>query len=220
MRRKILSIGAIIALGMSMSLSADMIKRYGDVGDKFIVLPAIGVTNFKNLDKKQGFLDIKIVNTKLPTYVTDVRIGSAYKDISFSNLLYYSYSKFNIGFLGASIGTGYMQHDAKKKVLLYADINKPKLKTFIETQKAPYLKLSVTSAYMLYTNTLSKGFLFNASLGYRVPLDRADMKGGYDAEAGINYGNWHLYTNYSKFNFSGVEDQKDVSVKLGYSFKF
>ncbi len=211
MRRRVLSIGAIIALGMSMSLSADVIKRYSDDGDKLVVLPYAGVTNFKNLNKKQGFLDIKIVKMDIPLFLTDIKISSAYKDISFSNLVFVKYSKFNMGFFSASIGTGYMQHDATKKMFQSSSI---------ETQKAPYVKFSANSAYMLYTSTLSKGILLNASLDYKVPLDRADMESGYGAEVGINFGDWHLYTSYSKFNFSGAEDQEDVSVKLGYSFRF
>ena len=84
-----------------------------------------------------------------------------------------------------------------------------------DTQKAPYIALNASAGYMV-----NEEIFLLSTLNYKVALDRADMKDAYGATLQVNYKRWNLSFEHEKFDFKGVDDGENNSLKLGYTFIF
>jgi len=225
--RRVFKMGAILALGMGVSLTANDSNSLIESGiasvDTNILQISAGVTDFKHLDKKRGVLNVTYGSTYASSTVgvglINLKLSEPYKDISLANPVFMPTIDFSNerGFAVLSTGLGYLALDSvKTKIIHSTDPHIPSFVTKeIETQKAPYLSFNAIAGIQI-----NESMLVASRLNYKAAVDRADMKDAYGASLEVFYDGWNLSLEHEKFDFRGVDDAENNSVRVGYSFSF
>ena len=228
--RRVLKTSAILALGLGVSLVASDEIASGVVMQTSTPTNYLqingGIVDFKHLDKKEGFLDLKYQNLNSNYNFRDIlisptfslKLSKSYQDLHVSNPIYsFGYIADEHRILLIESGLGYMRLDSQKhKTIHSTDPHIPSIViSEVETQKAPYIALNANAGYMV-----NEEIFLLSTLNYKVALDRADMKDAYGISLQANYKRWNLSFEHEKFDFKGVDDGENNSLRLGYTFSF
>ena len=178
-----------------------------------------GVINYKSYNSKSAYADAKFylwINRDETAFcnrnvsIANVVLSSKYKDFQFSNYFIRKKGRVEFGF-GESMG--YLVHDSITRAAY--SINQ-RATTINKTQKAPFFSLAGYTAIGINSS-------LNLSLfaEYKIPLDRADLKDSYKGSAWLLYENGaYLKAEYNKFNFRGFKSEEDISLGIGYAYRF